>query len=93
MMRLIGPWLFVFVGLVVGLATTRLFGSNPLRFFPNAVLGVVGSFFGLFVRDVLDIAWGGNLGGAFVAAVIGAVALTVIGNLAYNALFLKRGYP
>ncbi len=89
-MRLIGPWLFVLVGLAIGLATTRAFGSNPLRFLPNAVMGVVGSFFGLFVRDVFDVTWGGKLGGAFVAAVVGALVLTVIGNLAYNALLLKR---
>jgi len=61
--RLIGPWLFVFVGLLIG---------------------------GLFVRDILDITWGGKLGGAFVAAVVGAVVLTVIGNLAYNALILHK---
>ncbi len=90
-MRLIGPWLFVFVGLFVGLLTTRLFGSNPLRFPPNAVLGVLGSFFGLFVRDVLDINWGGNLGGAFVAATLGAVLFAVAGNLAYNAFARRRG--
>lgn len=89
-MRLIGPWLFVFVGLLIGLVTTRAFGSNPLRFVPNAVMGVLGSFFGLFVRDILDITWGGKLGGAFVAAVVGAVVLTVIGNLAYNALILHK---
>jgi len=78
------------VGLLIGLVATRAFGSNPLRFVPNAVMGVLGSFFGLFVRDVLDITWGGKLGGAFVAVVLGALVLTVVGNLVYNALFLEK---
>jgi len=49
-MRLIGPYLFIFIGVIIGIATTRLFSGNPLRYLPNVVAGVIGSFFGLFLR-------------------------------------------
>lgn len=83
-MRLIGPYLFVFVGVFVGLLTTRLFSKNPLRYLPNVVTGVVGSFTGLLTRDALDVSMGGKLTGALLAAFLGALVLTVVLNLIYE---------
>ena len=89
-MRLIGPYIFIFVGVLIGCATTYLFSNNPLRMLPNIVLGVLGSFFGLFLRDILDITMGGKLSGALLAAAIGALALTIVGNLIYTMLRKER---
>ena len=88
-MRLIGAYIFILVGVLIGCATTYLFSSNPLRMLPNIVLGIIGSFFGLFLRDIFDLTMGGKLTGALLAAVLGALVLTVVGNLFYNIMFRK----
>lgn len=89
-MSLVGPYLFIFVGVIVGLLTTRLFSKNPLRYLPNVVAGVVGSFAGLLIRDVMDITFGGKLSGALLAAFLGALVLTVAVNLIYEILFARK---
>ena len=86
-MRLIGPYLFILIGVVIGILTTRLFSKNPLRYLPNVVMGVMGSFFGLFLRDIFDVTMGGKLLGALLAAALGAALLTIIGNLLFERLF------
>jgi len=82
-MRLLGPYIFVFVGVIIGLITTYLF-KNPLRIAPNIILGILGSFFGLWLRDVLDLHLGGNTSGAILAAAVGALVFTVTANLILN---------
>lgn len=84
-MRLLGPYIFLLVGVLVGLATTYMF-RNPMRIPPNVLLGVVGSFFGLWLRDVLDLRLGGNMTGALIAATCGAVLLTVAVNIVLNRM-------
>jgi len=90
-MRLIGPYLFILIGVVIGILATRLFSKNPLRYLPNVVLGVIGSFFGLFLRDIFDVTLGGKFLGAMLAAALGAVLLTVIGNLLFERLISGSG--
>lgn len=85
-MRLFGAYMFVFVGILIGCATTYLFSNNPLRMLPNVVLGVLGSFFGLFLRDIFDVTLGGKLSGALLAAAVGALVVTIAGNLVYGML-------
>ena len=85
-MRLIGPYLFIFIGVFIGIATTQLFSGNPLRYLPNVVAGVIGSFFGLFLRDIFDVTMGGKLTGALLAAAMGALLLTLIVNIGYEIM-------
>ncbi|MBX2878949.1 MAG: hypothetical protein KTR32_03400 [Granulosicoccus sp.] len=82
-MRLLGPYIFILVGVLIGIATTFLF-KNPMRIAPNVVLGVLGSFFGLWIRDIMDWRLGGNLSGALIAAAAGALTTTIIINLLMN---------
>ncbi|MBX2823817.1 MAG: hypothetical protein KTR33_03745 [Gammaproteobacteria bacterium] len=82
-MRLLGPYMFILVGVFIGLLTTSLF-QNKLRLAPNIIVGVLGSFFGLWLRDILDWQWGGNLSGALAAAALGALVTTVALNLTLN---------
>lgn len=82
-MRFLGVYMFVLIGVLVGIGTTRLF-KNPLRTVPNVLIGIAGSFFGLWLRDVADWSMGGNMRGALLAATIGAVVSTVLVNLALN---------
>ena len=88
-MRLVGPYLFIFIGVFIGIATTPLFSGNPLRYLPNIVAGVIGSFFGLFLRDIFDITMGGKLTGALLAAALGALLLTVVVNVVYEIMSRK----
>ncbi len=88
-MRLLGSYIFIFVGVLIGCGSTYLFSSNPLRMLPNIALGIIGSFFGLFVRDIFDLTMGGKLTGALLAAALGALVLTVAGNLVYNIMTRK----
>lgn len=85
-MRLLGPYLFLIIGIAIGVATTYLF-RNPMRLIPNVAIGAVGSFFGLWLRDVLDIHVGGNLQGAMIAAALGALVTTIGANLIYEKVF------
>jgi len=84
-MRFLGPYLFILIGIAIGVATTFLF-RNPMRLIPNVAIGAVGSFFGLWVRDVLDIHAGGNLQGALIAAALGALVATLTANVIYNQI-------
>ncbi len=90
-MRLIGPYLFIFIGVIIGIATTRLFSGNPLRYLPNVVAGVIGSFFGLFLRDIFDVTMGGKLTGALLAAALGALLLTLLVNIVYEIMQKRKG--
>ena len=85
-MRLLGPYIFLIIGIAIGVATTYLF-KNPMRLIPNLAIGAIGSFFGLWLRDVLDIHLGGNLQGAMIAAALGALVATVGANLLYDRVF------
>jgi len=90
-MRLIGPYLFIFIGVIIGIVTTRLFSGNPLRYLPNVVAGVIGSFFGLFLRDIFDVTMGGKLTGALLAAALGALLLTLLVNIVYEIMQKRKG--
>jgi len=82
-MRLLGPYIFILVGVFIGFLTTTLF-QNPLRLAPNVIVGILGSFFGLWLRDILDWHLGGNLSGALIAATVGALVTTLALNLMLN---------
>ncbi len=82
-MKLLIPYAFVLIGVVIGIITTKAF-NNPLRLAPNIIAGIAGSFAGLWVRDVLDVTLGGNLSGALIAVTLGAIITTVALNLVLN---------
>ena len=89
MLRLLGPYIFVLTGVLIGCLTTVLFTTNPMRLAPNILLGILGSFFGLWIRDILDITTGGNLSGALIAAALGALLLTIPVNI-YMSLRARK---
>ncbi|PID60251.1 MAG: hypothetical protein CSB44_10990 [Gammaproteobacteria bacterium] len=64
------------IGFVVHTVVSRP-GRTPL---PCLVAGGVGAFAGLMARDLLDIEWGGNIGGSLAALSLGAlVAALAVG--------------
>jgi len=88
-MRLILPLLFALIGIIAGAIATALFKRSSLSFIINAVIGVLGSFAGLLIRDFFDIQTGGKAGGAILAAMLGALLATLLIN-AIVAVFSQR---
>ncbi|MCB1756247.1 MAG: GlsB/YeaQ/YmgE family stress response membrane protein [Gammaproteobacteria bacterium] len=86
-MRLIGSGLFIIIGLLAGIALSALFDEKGAGYLPNMIVGVAGAFAGLFFKDIFDIDFAGNLGGAVIFSLLGACVLLIPLNLAYQSLF------
>ena len=80
-MRLIIPLLIILLGTGCGVLVCTLFKHNAKHLKISALLGGLGSFIGLMLRDILDDTSGGLLGGAFLYAIIGAPLLAAAGNV------------
>ncbi len=80
-MRLLAPLMFVLIGLLVAALFTAVFRGRTPGFKLNAIVGVAGAFFGLWIRDLLDIMDGGPFFGSLVASFAGAVVFTGIANV------------
>lgn len=80
-MRLIGLVLFVIVGVLSGWLVHWILGRNSSGLGANMIAGVVGAFAGLFVKDLADIQLTGNVTGALIFALVGALLVAGIVNL------------
>lgn len=87
-MRMLIPIMIIVLGMLSGALICRLFKSTETGVGIGMLAGGVGAFVGLMIRDVLDISAGGDIGGSLVAAILGAVALSIMTNLVY--LLLRR---
>jgi len=84
-MRLIIPVFFVLIGLFCGALISRLF--NQMNYVKvSAISGGFGVFAGLLMRDALDNVSGGLIGGAVLAALSGALVLSLAVNIAIKLL-------
>jgi uncharacterized membrane protein YeaQ/YmgE (transglycosylase-associated protein family) len=86
-MRLLIPLFIIVLGMLTGAVVCRFFKETPIGFKLSVLAGGAGAFVGLLVRDVLDITAGGELGGALMAAIFGAMVFAA----AVNALFGRTG--
>lgn len=86
-MKLIGSSLFVLIGALMGIVIGMVFRDNFPGFLPNIIIGILGSFAGLFFKDVFDIVFAGNLGGAVIFSALGALVFLLPTNLLYRRLF------
>jgi len=86
-MRLIIPLIIIILGMLTGALVCRLFNETATGFKLSVIAGGFGAFVGLIVRDAMDIAIGGPLGGAVLAAIAGAVVFSAV----TNRLFGKVG--
>ena len=80
-MRMIFPAMLVILGGLCGLLTNKLVSSSALPRRTSAIVGVVGAFAGLLIRDYADINLGNNLFATLGAALLGAALLSLIANL------------
>lgn len=80
-MRLLGSSIFLLVGVVIGILVSKGFKRSTLGYVPNIALGILGSFMGLWFRDVLDIHIGGNLSGSLLFSAIGAITILLPVNI------------
>lgn len=83
-MRLIIPLVVILLGMLAGAAVCSLFKETARAFHFSLVAGALGAFAGLIVRDAMDISAGGPAGGAFMAAILGAVIFSVLTNLYFK---------
>lgn len=86
-MKMIGSGIFLLIGLFAGIVFAALFNDKGAGYLPNMIVGVAGAFAGLFFKDVFDINIAGNLGGAVIFALLGAITLLLPLNIAYKRLF------
>ena len=80
---MIGFLPFLFIGVLVGLAATKLFNRSPITAVANCVLGVFAATVGLFFKDMLGFESGilSGLFGALIASIIVVFAINAIGPL------------
>jgi len=84
-MRLIIPLFFVLIGVCCGALISKLFNQTAdIKI--SAIAGGFGAFAGLLMRDILDNVSGGLIGGAILAALTGALLLSVIANVVIRLL-------
>jgi uncharacterized membrane protein YeaQ/YmgE (transglycosylase-associated protein family) len=80
-MRLIIPVVIILLGGLMGALVCRLFNQSERGLKLSLAAGAAGAFIGLVIRDAMDISTGGPAGGAFIAAVTGAVLLSALANI------------
>lgn len=81
-MRLLIPIFIVLLGMGSGALICLLFKNTADGLKISAIAGGLGAFVGLMLRDVLDDVSGGLIGGALLAAIVGAVAVSAVANIA-----------
>lgn len=83
-MRLIIPVVIIVLGMLAGAAVCSLFKQNASAFRFSLAAGALGAFAGLIIRDTMDISGGSPAGGAFIAAILGAVIFSVLTNIYFK---------
>lgn len=83
-MRIIIPVLIILLGMITGAAVCALFKETKIGFKLSVAAGGLGAFAGLLIRDFLDISFGGPLGGALLAAIIGASVFAAMTNVLFG---------
>ena len=85
-MRLLIPIMIIVLGMLTGAMVCRLFKETATGFKLSVAAGGVGAFAGLMIRDALDITAGGLLGGAVMAAIVGAIILSALTNMLFGRI-------
>ncbi len=83
-MKLIGSGLFIIIGIIAAIFITHRFGEKSAGYAVNIVVGIVGSFAGLWLKDLFDIQLLGNLSGAAIFSALGAFLCLIPFNLIYR---------
>jgi uncharacterized membrane protein YeaQ/YmgE (transglycosylase-associated protein family) len=73
--------LFLVIGIVAGFLAGKIMKGSGFGLIGDLIIGVVGSFVGVWVFGLLDISSGGVLG-LLVAAIVGALLLLYVIRLA-----------
>jgi uncharacterized membrane protein YeaQ/YmgE (transglycosylase-associated protein family) len=85
-MRLLIPLFIIVLGMLTGAAVCQFFKETATGFKLSVAAGGLGAFVGLLVRDALDITSGGILGGAVMAAILGAVVFSALVNAFFGRI-------
>ena len=85
-MRLIIPLFIVILGMLTGAVVCLFFKETATGLKLSILAGGLGAFAGLLIRDALDITTGGPLGGAILAAMIGASISAAVVNAFFGRI-------
>lgn len=83
-MKLIIPAFIILLGMATGVIVCSFFKETVIGFKLSVLAGGLGAFAGLLIRDAMDVAFGGPLFGALLAAIIGAVIFSAATNLIFG---------
>lgn len=89
-MKLIIPVFIILLGMLTGAVVRALFKEKATQLKWSLAAGGVGAFAGLLIRDSMDISFGGNLFGALLAAILGALVTAFVINLLSGQLNNRR---
>ncbi len=76
--------LFLVIGIVAGFLAGKIMKGSGFGLIGDLIIGVIGSFIGVWVFGLLGISSGGILG-LLIAAIVGALLLLYIIRLAKSA--------
>jgi uncharacterized membrane protein YeaQ/YmgE (transglycosylase-associated protein family) len=76
--------LFLVIGIVAGFLAGKIMKGSGFGLFGDLIVGVIGSFIGVWVFGLLGISSGGVIG-LLIAAVVGALLLLYIIRVARRA--------
>jgi uncharacterized membrane protein YeaQ/YmgE (transglycosylase-associated protein family) len=76
--------LFLVIGIVAGFLAGKIMKGSGFGLIGDLIIGVIGSFIGVWVFGLLGISSGGILG-LLVAAIVGALLLLFVVRLAKSA--------
>ena len=66
--------IWIIMGIVVGWIASKIWKIKKMSLLGYLIVGIVGSFLGGFLFDLLGLSFGGSLG-SFITAIIGALIL------------------
>ncbi|MDA3845824.1 MAG: GlsB/YeaQ/YmgE family stress response membrane protein [Vallitaleaceae bacterium] len=66
--------IWIITGIVVGWIASKIWKKRKMGLLGYFIVGIVGSFIGGFLFDILGLSFGGTLG-SFITAIIGALIL------------------
>ncbi len=83
-MKLLGMSVFVLVGILCGLFVDRILNRYSKGKALNVVMGIIGAFSGLYIKDFTEIQIIGNFTDAIMFSFLGALIVTFMLNLIFR---------
>jgi uncharacterized membrane protein YeaQ/YmgE (transglycosylase-associated protein family) len=83
-MKLLGSGVFILIGLIVGAIHHKWRGEKSMGYLPCTAIAVIGAFFGLILKDVLDLYFWGNFSDAVIFSTLSSVLCSLLSGFVYQ---------